>query len=482
MKTVKKITFITFAAALIFLILASCANTSEPATADPQTDAPPSTDASTDHPTAQGASTDPTAPDTSRDPTPDSTSEPVTTLLPPPPLAEYGRLPSVYLTTNDGKSVTSKTLYKEGTLSLKVGDGTLYDSSISISEHSMQIKGRGHSSWKWPKKPYIVKMDKKISLFGLPASKDWIFQSNYSDKSLIRNHLASVMGNTLKNMDFVPRTVLVDVYFNGSYQGVYNISERIEIASGRLTLDERMENDTGYLIEIGGTEEGDVLDVDYFNTNSFIHAYVKNPKSKTRTTEQMAFITNYVMEADAAVISLTGYEEYIDIPSLIDWFILHELTYNLDSSFRRSCFMTKDTGGKLKMGPPWDFDLAFGNHFRYNNYPNVWASVSRKDEYVGVTWMDHLLRDPAFTSKLKARWNEVGDELMAVALNEIDLCEKVIQKSQEANFKTWNILGKKVAFEPTNIANLKTYEEQLRQMRDFLNTRKAWMDKTIGAF
>ena len=254
------------------------------------------------------------------------------------------------------------------------------------------------------------------------------------------------------------------------------------MAAGRVELDKSLAEDTGFLIEIGGINDGDVAGRDYFVVERFVSAaYVKNPKPEVRTTAQMRFITKYVQQADAAVVSLSDYEDYIDIPSLIDWFILHELTYNLDSSFRRSCFMTKDAGGKLKMGPPWDFDLAFGNHFRYVNYPNVWASVSREDEYVGVTWMDYLLKDPRFTSQLKARWNEVGNALVRTALREIDLCESVIDLSQKENYKVWDTMGRKAGFEPAGIARLNTYAAHLQHMRNFLNTRKAWMDKTIAA-
>lgn len=411
-----------------------------------------------------------------------STAQPDTdttiTAAEPVPDSEYGRLPAVYLTT--GEAVASRTALVGGTFELKIGERTLYDPGLSTGALPMKIRGRGTSSWEWPKKPYLVKLDKHASLFGLPKAKDWVLRPSYSDESLIRDHLASVMGRTLGNLGYVPRTVLVDVYLNGAYRGVYVLSEQIEAKAGRVTLDVSPAEDTGYLIEIGGGGDNDAAGRDYFNTESFNFAYVIDPKPGVRTAAQMRFITDYVRKADAAVIALTGYEDYIDIPSLIDWFILHELTYNLDSSFRRSCFMTKNTGGKLKMGPPWDFDLAFGNHFRYNNTPNVWASVSREDGYVGVTWMDHLLKDPNFTAQLKARWNQVGAGLVRTALNEIDLCEKVIDLSQKENFKTWNTLGSKTAFEPGNIAGITTYAGKLQQLRSFLATRKAWMDKTIG--
>ena len=162
-----------------------------------------------------------------------STTEPAPAFVSP-----YGRLPAIYLTTDNGKSITSRTEYTSGTFALRIGEKTLYDTSLSVGKMPMQIRGRGHSSWDWPKKPYRIKLDARTSLFGLPEAKNWILRPSYCDKSLIRDHVASVMGNTLRNLEFVPKTVLVDVWFNNSYQGVYVFSERIEVYKGRLELDE----------------------------------------------------------------------------------------------------------------------------------------------------------------------------------------------------------------------------------------------------
>ena len=52
--------------------------------------------------------------------------------------------------------------------------------------------------------------------------------------------------------------------------------------------------------------------------------------------QTLTYIQNYIAVADYAVENLKDYEQYIDIPSLIDWFILTELSYNADSCFRRS--------------------------------------------------------------------------------------------------------------------------------------------------
>ena len=394
-------------------------------------------------------------------------------------------LPIMNITTQKSKGVDSilRDEYMDATFSIRANVGSKFP---SVSNTDVTIKGRGNSTWKWEKKPFRLKFENKIEILGMTAAKNWILLANYADKSLIRNRIASAIGNELTNMTYIAQCELVDLYIDGEYQGIYLLSERIEGKKGRVELKERSTVDTGYLLEVGGTDTGDVLGVDYFHTSTLRHVYIRTPDEEIRTKEHVEFIKDYVTKAEEAVKNLTNYEDYIDIPSLIDWFILHELSYNLDSSFRRSCYLTKEPGGKLKMGPPWDFDLAFGNFSTDNQKYDTWASVGRekkpeeeKNPYVRTTWFNYLLEDPNFTKQLKARWNEINDKIVKTALKEIDECYKVINQSQEENFKVWKILGVKAAFESKKTAALKTYDEQIEYLKNFIKTRQAWMDKTI---
>ena len=195
--------------------------------------------------------------------------------------------------------------------------------------------------------------------------------------------------------------------------------------------------------------------------------------------EQFEFISNYFYKADEAIRAKTGYEEYIDVDSFIDWFIMYELSFNIDGCFRRSCFITKDVGGKLKMGPVWDFDLAFGNFSGDLGNYNRWASVGKDGEYVMVTWINYLLEDEAFTARLKQRWNEKKEILKQKSSNIIKTSKQILFRSQEANFKRWNILNKKAGYEPKDMVKYNTHELQLKYLEDFLNTRFLWLDKNI---
>jgi hypothetical protein len=389
-------------------------------------------------------------------------------------------IPVVYITTENGRHITSKEDYVRGSFSMR----TPSDSDFApVGEKAISIKGRGNSTWNWPKKPYRIKFDHKISLFGLPKAKNWVLLANYADRSLIRNQVAMAMAQPLGRLSYVPAMKPVDLFVNGVYQGVYSLSERIEENDGRVELDVSASEDTGYLLEVGGVESEELGIKKYFHAGTLRFVLVRSPASEVITEHQLGFISDYVAKADQAVAALDHYEDYIDIPSLIDWFLHHELAYNLDSSFRRSCYLTKDKGGKLKMGPPWDFDLAFGNFINdYNRYTS-WASVGTDDEdsYVKTTWLNYLLQDPAFTRQLKQRWGEVGNLMLSAALEEIALQRRLLQQSQRENFSVWNIFGENIAFESSETAHITTYDGQLDYIENFLKNRKAWMDQAIAS-
>lgn len=390
------------------------------------------------------------------------------------------KLPVVNIHTDDGKAVTSQDVYKPGTVAIYCGDEVNYP---PLDPTSAGIRGRGHSTWLWPKKPYKIKFDKKTPVLGMEKAKDWVLLANYSDKSLMRNGVAMEMGKALDHLVFTPSQIPVDVFFNGVYQGVYTMGEQVEVKSGRIEAEDAVsEVDITYLLEVGGSEDGDVLGQDFFHAGELRFVAVKNPDEDELTPAQFAYIQEYAQKANDAVVSLGRYEDYIDVDSLIDWLIIHEWSFNIDSCFRRSCFLTKQPGGKLTMGPIWDFDLAFGNFSRDEGNYQVWASVGTEEGYVKPNWMNHLMQDPRFMEKFKARWQEVKDLLLQKALSAIDDMAERIGPSQEMNFQVWKIWDIRAGYQAKEMVKRNTYDKQLAYLKTFIQTRHDWIDSQLTSF
>ena len=392
---------------------------------------------------------------------------------------EY-QLPVVYIETENATPITSKDEKINGSFSL---DYNGMETFANIDSSEMVIRGRGHSSWKLEKKPYKIKFESKVSLFGLTPAKEWVLQANHVDKSLIRNKLAMNMGAVLDNVLFTPHSYNVDVFVNGTYMGVYTLTEQIEVKDGRIPGEkDSTAVDTDYLIELGGDEVATSFGTNMFDSPLYNWIEIKNPDTDVLSKEQFDYIKNYMYQADIAAKELDGYEEYIDIPSLIDFFLLTEFSYNVDGAFRRSDFIMKKAGGKLYMATYWDYDYAFGNFWRDSLDLDEWICLGNENtkNYVTDSWITYLLEDPAFTAQLKTRWEEVGEELYRTAMATIDEAEQNVSASATENFIRWpNVLGNKIQYEHNKTVNISTYEGQLQYLRDFIQKRYEWMDKTI---
>ena len=392
-------------------------------------------------------------------------------------LREAKNIPAVYLETDGKAEITSRTKYTSGLFSMDPGKSG-YD---AVDLTHIRVRGRGNSTWKWEKKPYKIHFDKPTSLLGLPPAEEWALLANYADKSLMRNRLALVMASEL-SFAYTPTQVLVDLFLNGEYQGVYSLGEHLEAGPGRVEVRHDMRNkDCGYFLEVGGVVSGvDVKGMDYFHAGLLKFVLIKDPDYNELTTLQFNYIRDYLLEADAAIKAGAGWEDYMDIDTLVDWMIMTELSFNTDCSWRRSTYMTKNPGEKVKMGTVWDFDLAFGNFSKDVQAYDVWVSTNEEDKYVGTTWSTYLLKDPVFQKAFKARWDQVRDRLLATAFREIDSTYEAVLPSAEANFERWDILGRKVAFERRDTNLYPTYDSQIGYLKNFLTRRAAWIDRAVA--
>lgn len=383
-------------------------------------------------------------------------------------------LPVVYIDIENGKEVTSRTTYRNATI--RIDSESAVGGFPSMEPTSVQIRGRGHFSWNFDKTPYKLRFSEKTAVLGMASSKNWVLLANYLDRSLLQNYVAMEMSTVLTHLPYTASMYPVDVFVNGSYRGVYTLGEQLEAKDERIGLDSgSTPEETDYLLEVGGTDEGDVLNVDYFHAGTLRFVAVKHPEPISR--EQTDYIAAYVRAADNAVKNLDHYEDYIDVDSLIDWVILHELTYNLDCCFRRSCYLIKEAGGKLTMGPVWDFDLGFGTFYRYRS--GDWATVGEEGGYVGITWMNYLKKDPAFMARFAARWEQIRDKLLRKAQDSIDEMYALTAPSAEMNFRVWKILGKPLSAVPASHKQYDTYEKMIDRLKTFLEDRSQWLDEEL---
>ncbi len=310
------------------------------------------------------------------------------------------------------------------------------------------IEIRGNTAQMFPKKSYTVETrfsdgsNNNVSLLGMPEENDWVLHGPFSDKSLMRNALAYKIGNAMGN-GWHPRTRFVEVEINGEYRGVYLFTEKIKIDKNRVDIATLKPEDNsgdeltgGYIISIDRDQEGSWNSPFYGRTGSVDvpFSYV-DPKYDELTFQQRNYIREHIIDFEYALHGKNfkdpdlGYRAYIDVESFVDYFIITELSRDLDG-YRVSVYFHKDKdskGGKLNMTPFWDYNICFGNaNFFSAGNPIGWASdgIGAGDWYEIPFWWDRFREDPYFETVLKYRWEELREQVISknTINNYIDSC------------------------------------------------------------
>jgi hypothetical protein len=375
----------------------------------------------------------------------------------------YTGLPIIYLNTVGNAPIDSKEDYVDGTVTIKGGRDF-----ADVPSAVMEIRGRGNSTWGLhPKKPFQMKLDDKSTFLDMPSKKKWLFLAEYSDKTMLRNTMSFEMGY-LSNLDWTPKSTFAEVYINNEYNGTYNITEKVEEGSNRVDI-----GDDGFLLEIDQLERLDADDV-YFYTNQFLVA-VKEPEIEW-DSEQFNYINAHINEFETALFASNfadpaqGYANYIDVESFVDWYIISEITKNVDSMFFSSIYFNVKPGEKINMGPLWDFDLSFGNvDYADSQFAEgFWV----KDN----PWYTRLFDDRAFVEKVKTRFAYFKDN-QELILDKIDAYAVKLNLAQQENDAKWNTLGRYVWPNPVVYD---TYGEEITHLKAWYNQRMTWLEEALN--
>ena len=340
-------------------------------------------------------------------------------------------LPVVYVNTAGGRAVTSKTTFIEAGMSISGAGGHEGMSAVSCN-----IRGRGNTTWTWPKKPYLLKLDEKRPVFGLPKHKRWVLLANFMDRTLMRN-MVSMHVSQLTRLAWTPHCVPVELVLNGVHQGTYLLIEQVRVDNDRVDVKEMTNLDNVGEAVTGGW----LLELDFHYDNDFqwkernIPFAVKYPDPDDLTAPQKKYIKDYIAEVSSAIYGsgfadpAKGYAKYIDVDSFVDYWIVFEVMCNHELGNPGSVFFHKDRGGKLTAGPCWDFDWGV---LSFKTTPGDQRLINRH-----AIWYDRLFQDPAFKEKVKTRFYELLPELEKIP-DYMDECENLLKKSADLNFEMWN--------------------------------------------
>jgi hypothetical protein len=387
-------------------------------------------------------------------------------------------LPVFEITTDNAAPITSEVDYVSGNISITPQPAST-DASFS---GTMQIRGHGNTTWVLPKKPYKVKLDTKAGLLGMAPGKTWVLLANYDDKSLLRDQVAFETSRRL-GLAWTPNSRFVELFLNGQSEGKYQLTEEIKIDKNRVNIPEMDDTDLsgkaltgGYLMEVD--TRGDPDDI-LFKTSRGVLFDLHDPDPAA--PQQLTYIQNYMQQAENVLYSstftdpATGYTQYLDQESFVNWYLVNELFKNNDAVFWSSCWLYKDRSGKIFMGPAWDFDIGAGNvNYNGNSDPTGWWLRSNPLPF--TQWTKRLFDDPAFAALVAARWKQVKATQFDTLSAYIDQNAAALSQSQQNNFQRWPILGQYVV---PNAEVAGSYQGEVNYLKSWLTQRIAWMDSQL---
>ena len=374
-------------------------------------------------------------------------------------------LPVLYINTPNNAVIPDK--YQDW---LADCDIQLYNSDGSIDfEGTTNIRGRGNSTWYYPKKPYALKLENKTSILGMPKHKRWVLLANYLDRSLLRNHIAFYIA-TLTDLAWTPRGRHVELILNGEHQGNYYLCEQIKVDENRVNIREMESNDTigealtgGYLLELDTHFD----EVNKFNSQIRQLPYMfKEPDEDILVSQQFDYIENYINNFENQLynnFSERLWADNIDFTTFIDWWFVHELTNNEEPEHPKSSYMYKDCNDVLKAGPVWDFDWGTFT-------PDRSAEFSSMEEAI---YYEQLFKDSEFVALLKERWTLLKPKFETVP-EYIQSESLKLETSNKVNIELWPIS------ERINGDETLSYNETIARMIEAYNKKLQWLDNIIG--
>lgn len=363
-------------------------------------------------------------------------------------------LPRLDIATTGNAPINSTDTYVTATISI---DGLgIFDNY----KGSAQIRGRGNSTWSFPKKPYKFKLDENKGLLGMAAEKDWVLLANYLDGTHMLNAVAMKTGQLL-NLPFTNHIEPVEVYLNGQYQGLYMLTEQIEVKKNRVNV-----GNEGVLVQLEQyyDEPWKFRSAAYRLPVMVMHPELTNAEELVPIKAQFEQMETLVARSDFPNNNVL---DFIDAESVADYFLANMLTDNRELNHPKSTFMHKTKTGKWSMGPIWDFDWAYAfektqRHFSTFDQPMLWSPASD-----GTRFFSQLMAVPTVKTAMKQKWADFKTQKLPELQAYVDDYALKIEDARARDYQKWKR------------GNL-DFKNDVVTLKLWLKNRAVYMDEFIG--
>ena len=329
--------------------------------------------------------------------------------------------------------IVEKEEYLDAEISM---DGNGYADDLDLT--GVRVKGRGNSTWWFPKKPMRLKFDKKISVAGMTEAKSYVLLANYIDPSLMRNTMAMWIAREL-GIAWANHIVPCEVTFNGIDLGAFMLTEKVGINGASVNIEET----EGILLELS-----DEFDEKYkfYSATYNLPVMVKDPDfdelaaddpSWGTPEENLAAWQAEFESAERLVADGRGFEAF-DLDSFVDYLLLYNIVLNSEIGHPKSLYLHKVRIGddcKWQCGPVWDFDASF------NLSEPADGGSFRPRPAVNGLWLNEmfekLTKTPGFMERYKERFAEFQTDIYPRMLEFFDEYAELVRPSAKVNGRIW---------------------------------------------
>lgn len=358
------------------------------------------------------------------------------------------------------------------------------------------LKIRGSSSTQFPKKSFALELqdelllDRKVSLLGLPKESDWVLYAPYTDKTLMRDFLAYELSNEIGT--YAPRTRFVEVYVDSGggkltqfdYAGVYVLIEKIKRDDNRVKVSELLPTQVAQPEVSGGyiwkKDRLDPGDIGFSTPRAGAFGYVE-PKEQEIVPAQKQFLASYLNQFETSLYNAAftnkTYENFYNVDAAIDHHWMVEATRNIDG-YRLSTYVHKDRGGRITMGPIWDYNLTLGNADYLDGWlTNGWYYTTQDDS--NYPWYRRLFADKDFNQRYIDRWSVIRSQAFAATniLPRVMQVAGALSESAGRNFVKWPTLGRYVWPNAPGYQTRTNYRAEAAWLTNWINGRFNWIDR-----
>ena len=426
------------------------------------------------------------------------------------------QIPSIFLTSDDpayDRDYIEAIKGNEATAQMQMiaADGSsIYQGALT------EIKARGNSTFTYyDKKAYQIKLEDKTDLLDTgEKGKTWVLLANYADATGMHDKFFKDLATQMQ-MDYTAQTGWVNLYYDGEYRGLYELSEKNSVGGTSIdvtdmeeayenlnpTYGDDMETKTGtnaygqtIQFTAGLKDPADItggylieLNHDYwdeangFATRKGVAFNVKSPEWGSEAA--IRYVSEYYQEFEDAVYAVdengnyTGYNEetgkyyydYVDQESLVKLVLLQQLALNPDG-FISSVYFYKDVDGKMYAGPIWDQDMTLGTGWSKYVDPSI----------VDYHYLEEaLLQIPEFKQAVTEYYNGEFAPMIAEMIadgGDVDQYAGVLKENMAMNHVLWPFIRIGNPEVDGHIWENATYDEVIQDTKQWLANRLDVLD------